>query len=45
MLGQKVLDVNPNTQNATINLENLNSGTYFTKVTINGAIETMKIIK
>ena len=45
MLGQKVLNVNPNNSNATINMNSLNNGTYFAKVTINGATETMKIIK
>jgi photosystem II stability/assembly factor-like uncharacterized protein len=45
MLGQKVLNVNPNGNNANINMNSLNNGTYFAKVTINGATETMKIIK
>ena len=45
LLGQKVIDANPNNTNTIINTESLNKGTYFAKVTINGATETMKIIK
>ena len=45
MLGQKVLETTPNQNSTTINMNSLNSGSYFAKVTINGATETMKIIK
>ncbi|WP_274474269.1 fibronectin type III domain-containing protein [Mangrovimonas aestuarii] len=45
VLGQQVIEVNPNTINATLDMGNLQEGAYFVKVTINGAVETFRIIK
>ncbi|WP_274474268.1 T9SS type A sorting domain-containing protein, partial [Mangrovimonas aestuarii] len=45
VLGQQVLEVNPNTINATLYMGNLQEGAYFVKVTINGIEETFRIIK
>jgi len=45
MLGQKVVGATPNALSSDVNMSNLNSGAYFVKVTINGATETVRIIK
>ncbi|MBQ0768680.1 MAG: T9SS type A sorting domain-containing protein [Bizionia sp.] len=45
MLGQDVLRVAPNAITSEIDMSNLQSGTYFVKVTIENAIKTIKVIK
>ncbi|WP_298425627.1 fibronectin type III domain-containing protein [uncultured Kordia sp.] len=45
MLGQEVLRVSPNAVSKEINTASLRAGTYFVKVTINNATDTIKIIK
>jgi len=45
MLGQKVLESNPNELVVLLDVSNFKAGSYFVKVTINNAIETMKIVK
>lgn len=44
-LGQTILEQNINQSNATISLENLNSGVYFYKIASANATQTGKIIK
>lgn len=43
--GQEILNVNPNQLATTLNLENLNAGVYFAKITSGGNTATKKIIK
>jgi len=45
MLGQEVLRTSPNTLESSLNMSSLNTGSYFVKVTINDATETVRIIK
>jgi len=45
LLGQKVLEASPNKATMKLDMSNLNNGTYFAKITINGASQTIKIIK
>ncbi|MEZ4792073.1 MAG: T9SS type A sorting domain-containing protein [Gelidibacter sp.] len=45
MLGQEVLRTAPNTLESDINMNALQTGAYFVKVTINNATETIRIIK
>jgi len=45
LLGQQVLNVNPNSAAAKIDLSNLNAGTYFININAENDIKTIKIIK
>ncbi|MEM0518906.1 T9SS type A sorting domain-containing protein [Aequorivita flava] len=45
LLGQEVLAVSPNTNNPTIEMDNLQTGTYIMKVTIDGNEQTYKVLK
>jgi len=45
MLGQVVMDLNPNAMDAALDFTNLSQGTYFLRSSINGNIATHKIIK
>ncbi|WP_430413209.1 choice-of-anchor J domain-containing protein [Kordia sp.] len=45
MLGQEVLSVSPNAISKEINTASLKAGTYFVKVTVDNATNTIKIIK
>ena len=45
MLGQEVLKTTPNTLESNVNMNQLQSGAYFVKVTINDATETIRVIK
>lgn len=45
MLGQKVLTSSPNTLESDINMNQLQSGAYFVKVTIDDTTETIRVIK
>jgi hypothetical protein len=45
MLGQEVLRAAPNTLESEVNMNQLQSGAYFVKVTINDSTETIRVIK
>ncbi|WP_338730866.1 T9SS type A sorting domain-containing protein [Mangrovimonas cancribranchiae] len=45
MLGQEVIRTAPNTVSNDVNMSELQAGAYFVKVTVNGATETIRIIK
>jgi hypothetical protein len=45
MLGQEVLSATPNTIESNLDMNALNQGAYFVKVTINDITETIRIIK
>ena len=45
MLGQKVLIRNLNTSQGQIDMSNLNSGNYIVKVTVDGLLKTIKVVK
>ncbi|RCW91241.1 T9SS type A sorting domain-containing protein [Winogradskyella arenosi] len=45
MIGQQVMQQAPNSLNASVQMNNLNEGVYFVKVTIDGAKQTFKVIK
>ncbi len=45
MLGQEVLRATPNTIESNLDMNTLNQGAYFVKVTINDSTETIRIIK
>lgn len=45
MLGQEVINMTPNAMSKDIDMSALNSGNYFVRVSINGAVENFKIIK
>ncbi|NND51562.1 MAG: T9SS type A sorting domain-containing protein, partial [Flavobacteriaceae bacterium] len=45
MLGQEVMKLTPNTVNAEVDMRSLSQGSYFVKVTINDATDTIRIIK
>ena len=45
MLGQEVLRMSPNTLESNLDMSSLNTGSYFVKVTINNATETVRVIK
>ena len=45
LLGQEVMNVAPNAMSKDIDMSALNSGNYFVRVSINGAVETFKVIK
>ena len=45
ILGQKVLESNPNEISGTLNISNLNSGSYFVKMFSNGKQQVLKILK
>lgn len=45
MLGQEVLRTSPNALQSDVNMNQLQSGAYFVKVTINDSTETIRIIK
>lgn len=45
MLGQKILTTTPNTSDATIDVSRLAIGTYILRVTIDGVVNTKKLIK
>ncbi|MDG5491714.1 GEVED domain-containing protein [Psychroserpens sp. SPM9] len=45
MLGQQVLVMAPNSMDSVIDMSQLQTGTYFVKVTINNATNTIRIIK
>lgn len=44
-IGQKVINLTPNTQEETINVESLQKGIYMMKVSLNGTEKTFKVIK
>lgn len=45
IMGQEVMNSSPNTMSSEIDMSALSRGTYFVRVSINGAIENFKIIK
>jgi len=45
MLGQEVLRISPNTLESNLDMNGLNTGSYFVKVTINNATETIRVVK
>ena len=45
VLGQKVLEKSPKTNNVTLNISDLQKGIYFVKATIEGKVSTTKIVK
>lgn len=45
MLGQEVLRTTPNAVNSEVNMNALQAGAYFVKVTINNVTETVRVIK
>jgi hypothetical protein len=45
MLGQEVLKVTPNAVDSELDMSNLQTGTYFVKVTIANTTETIRVIK
>ena len=45
MLGQEVLRATPNTVDSNLDLSDLQTGTYFVKVTIGNITETVRVIK
>lgn len=45
MLGQLVLETQPNAGEATINVSHLQSGTYIARATVNGAVSVQKFIR
>lgn len=45
MLGQEVLRTSPNTLESDVQMNELQSGAYFVKVTINNVTETIRVIK
>ncbi|NRR92349.1 T9SS type A sorting domain-containing protein [Winogradskyella undariae] len=45
MLGQEVLRATPNTVDSDLDMSNLQTGTYFVRVTIGNVTETIKVIK
>ncbi len=45
MLGQQVLTTSPNTLNTEVDMSQLETGTYFVKVSINDATKTVRVIK
>ncbi len=45
MLGQEVLRNSPNSLNSEVSMASLQTGAYFVKVTINDAVETIRVIK
>ncbi|MFD1014349.1 T9SS type A sorting domain-containing protein [Winogradskyella rapida] len=45
MIGQQVQQLAPNAVDATVDMNELNKGVYFVKVTIDGAQQTFKVIK
>ena len=45
MLGQEVLRANPNTVDSDLDMSQLQTGTYFVKVTIANVTETIRVIK
>jgi len=45
MLGQEVLRANPNAVDSDLDMSNLQTGTYFVKVTIGNVTETIRVIK
>lgn len=45
MVGQAVIKTAPNTMESEIDMQSLNSGTYFAQVTINNVTKTIKVLK
>lgn len=45
MLGQEVININPNTPTPSINISNLQTGTYLMKVSIDGNMKTYRLLK
>lgn len=45
MLGQELLRVAPNSVDSNLDMSNLQTGTYFVKVTIANVTETIRVIK
>lgn len=45
ILGQEVMNVNPNTINSNLDMSRLQTGTYFVKVTIANTTQTIRVIK
>jgi hypothetical protein len=45
MVGQQVLEVLPNMNAVTLNVDQLQNGVYLVKTTVNGAVSTQKFIK
>lgn len=45
VLGQRLMDVNPNNLNAKVNIANLSAGMYVMKATVNGNVGSFNIIK
>lgn len=45
LLGQKVLNVNPNTLQTQVDMENLETGIYLMRVTVNGTQKSFRVIK
>ena len=45
MLGQEVLNSYPNTLESNVQMDKLQSGAYFIKVTINNATETIRVVR
>ncbi|WP_274476612.1 T9SS type A sorting domain-containing protein, partial [Mangrovimonas aestuarii] len=45
MLGQQVINAAPNTMKVDLDMSNLQTGAYFVKVSIDGNLETIRVIK
>ena len=45
MLGQEVINISPNAMSNDLDMSALSRGTYFVRISINGAVENFKIIK
>jgi hypothetical protein len=45
MLGQEVLRTAPNTLESNVDMNQLQTGAYFVKVTVNNVTETIRVIK
>ncbi|NNK87266.1 MAG: T9SS type A sorting domain-containing protein [Flavobacteriaceae bacterium] len=45
MLGQRVMDLRPDTTDLQVDMSTLSQGSYFVKLSIDGVIETIRIIK
>ncbi len=45
MLGQEVINISPNTMSNDLDMSALSRGTYFVRISINGAVENFKVIK
>ncbi|WP_274475183.1 GEVED domain-containing protein [Mangrovimonas aestuarii] len=45
MLGQQIINATPNTMKVDLDMSNLQTGAYFVKVSIDGNLETIRVIK